>query len=146
MAGAGGGHRRVGGGSGSVLAGCAVRSYGRERRGRSRCSALDQTSRIARHVRVDAALVASDTPGNRSAGKAGGASMSKSKIHPPADHEIAQLQQRIYLHRIGLSLSIEATKQALRERLASRSVLVGAGATGFILGLLTKRRHASTVH
>jgi len=72
--------------------------------------------------------------------------MSKSKIHPPADHEIAQLQQRIYLHRIGLSLSIEATKQALRERLASRSVLLGAGATGFILGLLTKRRHASTAH
>jgi len=40
--------------------------------------------------------------------------MSKSNAHPPADREIAQLQQRIYLHRIGLKLSIETARQAFR--------------------------------
>ena len=67
--------------------------------------------------------------------------MSKSNAHPPADREIAQLQQRIYLHRIGLKLSIETAQQALRERLASPGMLLAAGATGFMLERLT-RPHA----
>jgi len=70
--------------------------------------------------------------------------MSKSQFHPPADLEIAQLQQRIYLHRIGLKLSIETAKQALRERLASPGVLLAAGATGFMLERLTRSQTTST--
>jgi hypothetical protein len=62
------------------------------------------------------------------------------KIHPPADHEITQLQQRIYLHRLGLRLSIETAKEAFRERLGSPGMLLGAGATGFMLDRLTRRR------
>ena len=70
--------------------------------------------------------------------------MSKLQVHPAADVEIAHLQQRIYLHRIGLKLSIEATQQAFRERLASPGMLLAAGATGFMLGRLTlTRRHAA---
>ena len=65
--------------------------------------------------------------------------MSKSKMHPPADQEITQLQQRIYLHRLGLRLSIETAKHAFRERLGSPGMLLGAGATGFMLDRLTRR-------
>jgi len=67
--------------------------------------------------------------------------MSKSNAHPLADLEIAQLQQRIYLHRIGLKLSIETAQQAFRERLASPGMLLAAGVTGFMLERLT-RSHA----
>jgi len=65
--------------------------------------------------------------------------MSKRQMHPPADVEIAHLQQRIYLHRIGLRLSIETAQQAIRERLASPGMLVAAGVTGFMLERLTHR-------
>ena len=67
--------------------------------------------------------------------------MSKSQVHPPAAIEIAQLQQRIYLHRIGLKLSIETAQHAVRERLSSPGMLLAAGATGFMLERLT-RAHA----
>ena len=67
--------------------------------------------------------------------------MSKSKMHPPADLEIAQLQQRIYLHRIGLKLSIETAQQAFHERLSSPGMLLAAGAAGFMLERFT-RSHA----
>jgi len=67
--------------------------------------------------------------------------MSKSNAHPRPDLEIAQLQQRIYLHRIGLTLSIEAAQQAFRERLASPGMVLAAGATGFMLERLM-RPHA----
>jgi hypothetical protein len=67
--------------------------------------------------------------------------MSKSKMHPPADLEIAQLQQRIYLHRLGLRLSIETAQQAFRERLSSPGALLAAGAAGFMLERFT-RPHA----
>jgi len=70
--------------------------------------------------------------------------MSKLKIHPPADHEITQLQQRIYLHRLGLRLSIETAKQAFRERLGSPGMLVAAGATGFVFERLTRRHTPHT--
>jgi len=61
------------------------------------------------------------------------------KIHPPADHEITQLQQRIYLHRLGLRLSIETAKHAFRERLGSPGMLISAGAAGFMLDRLMRR-------
>jgi hypothetical protein len=58
----------------------------------------------------------------------------------PMDAEIALLQQRIYLHRIGLRLSADATREALRERLSSPGMLLAAAGSGFVLGLLTNKR------
>jgi hypothetical protein len=57
-------------------------------------------------------------------------------LHP--DAEIAQLQQRIRLDRIALTLSVQATQQALRERLSSPVMLLMAAGTGFVLGRVTK--------
>jgi hypothetical protein len=54
------------------------------------------------------------------------------------DVQIAELQQRIHLHRLGLKLSAEATKQAIRVRLTSPAMLLAAVATGFLLGKLTR--------
>jgi hypothetical protein len=56
----------------------------------------------------------------------------------PMDAEIAMLQQRIYLHRIGLRLAADATRQALREKLSSPQMLLVAAGSGFALGLLTR--------
>jgi len=68
--------------------------------------------------------------------------MSKLNLHAPSDVEISHLQQRIYLHRIALQLSIETAKQALHERLSSPGMLVAAGATGFVLERVTRRQPA----
>jgi hypothetical protein len=58
---------------------------------------------------------------------------------PNSDAEIARLQRRIRLHRLALTLSLDATKQAFRERLSSPIALVGAVGVGFALGSITKR-------
>jgi hypothetical protein len=54
--------------------------------------------------------------------------------------EIALLQQRIYLRRLGLRLHADAARQALRERLTSPAILLAAVAVGMILGAVTNRR------
>jgi hypothetical protein len=59
---------------------------------------------------------------------------------PNADAEIVLLQRRIRLHRLALTLSLDATKQAFRERLSSPIALVGAMGVGFLLGSITKHR------
>jgi small ligand-binding sensory domain FIST len=58
----------------------------------------------------------------------------------PHDAEITQLEQRIYLHRIGLHLSLEAAKDALRQRMSSPAALIGAVATGVVLERLTRHQ------
>jgi hypothetical protein len=57
---------------------------------------------------------------------------------PNADAEIALLQRRIRLHRLALTLSLDATKQAFRERLSSPFALIGAVGAGFVIGNMTK--------
>ncbi len=66
--------------------------------------------------------------------------MSPRKPHP--DVEITRLQRRIRLHRLALKLSLDATRQALRERMSSPVALVGAAGVGFVLGSMTK--HSSS--
>jgi hypothetical protein len=62
--------------------------------------------------------------------------MSPRRPHP--DAEIARLQRRIRLHRLALKLSVDATRQALRERMSSPVALAGAVGVGFVLGSMTK--------
>jgi len=66
--------------------------------------------------------------------------MRPRKPHP--DVEITRLQRRIRLHRLALKLSLDATRQALRERMSSPVALVGAAGVGFVLGRMTK--HSSS--
>ena len=56
-----------------------------------------------------------------------------------ADAQIALVQQRIYLHWLALRLSVDAGKQALRERLSAPSMLLTAAGLGFVAGRLSKR-------
>ena len=75
--------------------------------------------------------------------------MSKRRSHSYLDSEIAYLQQRIYLHRLSLELSMQNARQALREGLSSPGALLGAAATGFVLDRLTSGQSAArpgTVH
>lgn len=65
--------------------------------------------------------------------------MKRHAAHHP-DAEMAQLQQRIRLDRIALTLSVRATQQAIRERLSSPGMLLAAAGTGFVLGRVAKRK------
>jgi hypothetical protein len=64
--------------------------------------------------------------------------MSRRRAHPYPDSEIAYLQQRIYLRRLSLELSVQNARQALREGLTSPGMLLGSAATGFVLERLTR--------
>jgi len=66
--------------------------------------------------------------------------MVKRRSYP--DSETAYLQQRIYLHRLSLELSVQNARQTLREALSSPGTLLGAAATGFVLERLTRRQAA----
>jgi len=62
------------------------------------------------------------------------------KRHALHDAEIDQLQRRIRLDRIALTLSIRATEQAFQEQIASPPMLVAATGVGFVLGRMVGRR------
>lgn len=62
----------------------------------------------------------------------------------PQDAQITQLEQRIYLHRIGLHLSLETAKDALRQRMSSPAALIGAVAAGVVLERLTRHQPAES--
>jgi hypothetical protein len=63
----------------------------------------------------------------------------KRHVAPHPDAQIAKLQQRIHLDRIALTLSIQATQQALREQLTSPAMLLAATGAGFVLGRVISR-------
>ena len=63
----------------------------------------------------------------------------KRHVAPHPDAQIARLQQRIHLDRIALTLSIQATQQALREQLSSPVTLLAATGVGFVLGRISRR-------
>lgn len=68
--------------------------------------------------------------------------MSKRRAHPYPDSEIGYLQQRIYLRRLSLELSLLNARQALREGLSSPGALLGMAAAGFVLERLTRGQAA----
>ena len=66
----------------------------------------------------------------------------KRHVAPHPDAQIAKLQHRIHLDRIALTLSIQATQQALREQLTSPAMLLAATGAGFVLGRITRPARA----
>jgi len=69
----------------------------------------------------------------------------KRHVAPHPNAQIARLQQRIHLDRIALTLSIQATQQALREQLSSPAMLLAATGAGFVLGRISRRARADGI-
>jgi len=63
--------------------------------------------------------------------------MKRRAVRNP-DAEIEQLQQRIRLERMALTLSLQASQQAFRARLGSPAMLLTAAGAGFALGRIAR--------